>query len=55
LEIVETFSLSGDQSRLEHRMTVTDLTLFAQPAVVTKLESYAALGEAMPTALGCER
>jgi hypothetical protein len=55
IEILERFALSADQSRLEYEMTVTDNTVFAQPGVVTKRESYAALGEAMPTVLGCNR
>ena len=53
IEILERFVLSEDQSRLEYEMTVTDSELFTRSAVVTKAESYAALGEAMPEANGC--
>lgn len=53
--IVERFTLSEDQSRLDYQMTVTDLEVFARPAVIAKDETYAALGETMPERLGCER
>lgn len=51
--ILERFTLSEDQSALNYQMTVTDLEVFTRPAVVTKNETYAALGEALPELSDC--
>ena len=53
VEIIESFALSEDQSGLDYGMTISDLEVFTRPAVITKAETYAALGEAMPSLSGC--
>lgn len=53
IKIVESFALSEDQSRLAYRMIVTDLEVFTRPEVVTKRDTYGALGEAVPEMTGC--
>ena len=53
LQIVEVFTLSDDQSRLDYRMTVTDSTIFIEPAAV--IETYwLALGESLAEPTFCE-
>ena len=45
VEMVETFTLSADQTRLDYRLTVTDPDTFTAPAVYERY--WLALGEAI--------
>ena len=53
LQIVEEFTLSDNQSRFDYSMTVTDSTIFTEPAIV--IETYwLALGESLAEPTFCD-
>ena len=54
VKVIETFTLSEDQSRLDYRMTVIDDEVFTEPATLIE-QIYLALGESRMLPAECSK